>query len=43
VGAALSLEARVTEAMSAYAEAQALWDWNETVSYQAFTGLRWRW
>ena len=43
LGAALELEARVAKGMSAFAEAQALWDWHDEVSYQAFGGWRWRW
>lgn len=44
IGAGLSLEARVSRAVSAYAEAEALWDFNDReLEARGMAGMRVRW
>ena len=42
MGAGLGLETRVSRALSAYAEAEALWD-GKSLDYRGVAGLRLRW
>jgi hypothetical protein len=44
IGAVVGLDARLSKSLSAFAEANALWDiYGRSLDYQALGGLRFRW